>query len=214
MAEAGSWPQIRDHGLLSTSALLDRYQISGPRREVIEKAHRPECVTIIADGLPDAIVRDQKPMSDGALSKCLQDGLTPSEWYRILNARTFFWASRQRLRGLLGARAYRDRPQTVLTVDTRSLVEAYRDRIELSPINSGSTIFKPAPRGHRTFQSIDQYDYRAWRDKRGPENAIVELVVRGGIPDIRDHVLAVHEVRNGLANPIWRRPGTSSDIGP
>src|SRR5262249_40369294 len=34
MAEPGSWPAIRDHGLLSTSALLDRYGIMGEARDV------------------------------------------------------------------------------------------------------------------------------------------------------------------------------------
>ena len=36
MAEEGSWPSIRRHGLLSTSALLDRCLVSGRRRAGIE----------------------------------------------------------------------------------------------------------------------------------------------------------------------------------
>jgi hypothetical protein len=64
-----------------------------------------------------------------------------------LNSRTFFWLSRYRIWSLLGARAYRDVSQTVLTVDTRSLVAAHRPRIWLSPMNSGSTIYNPLPRG-------------------------------------------------------------------
>jgi hypothetical protein len=46
MAEAGSWPSIERHGLLSTTALLDLFEISGPRREAIESARRPESVKI------------------------------------------------------------------------------------------------------------------------------------------------------------------------
>ena len=35
MAECGSWPSIRRHGLLSTSALLDLYGVQGAERDVI-----------------------------------------------------------------------------------------------------------------------------------------------------------------------------------
>ena len=34
MAEGGGWPAIRQHGLLSTSALLNLYGVEGPQREV------------------------------------------------------------------------------------------------------------------------------------------------------------------------------------
>lgn len=214
MAEPGSWPAIRDHGLLSTSALLDRYGVAGASRAAIEASRRTHCVTITREGLPDAVIRDQLPMSDAALRKCLKDGLTPADWYRMLNARIFFWLSRARLRRLLGARAYRDRPQTVLTLETRSLVEAHADRIELSPINSGSTIFNPAPRGRQMFRPIADYDFDGWCRKRGAEDAVVELVVREGAPDIKDHVITVNDWAGGTATEIWRRPGADPAVGP
>ena len=214
MAEPESWPAIRDHGLLSTSALLSRYGIRDDARAAIEAQHRPECVTIGGTGLPNAVVRDQKPMSDGALSKCLEDGLAPVDWYRMLNARTFFWLSRDRLRRLLNARAYRDRPQTVLTLETRSLVKVHASRTELSAINSGSTLFNAVPRGTRTLQAIDDYDYELWRKKRGAKDAVVELVVRDSVPDVKDHVVAVHDFASGKFSEIWRRSGADPSIGP
>jgi hypothetical protein len=216
MAEPGSWPAIRDHGLLSTSALLDRYGVEGEARDAYEAKRRPKCMRIQKEGLPDVIIRDQKPMTDKALKKCLEDDLTPADWYRILNARTFFWLSRNRLRGLLGARAYRNRPQTVLTIHTRSLVEAHVERAELSPINSGATLFGAGvKRGRRTFLPIAEYDFEGWNKKRGAtEDAVVELVVRGGVPDIRNHVLAVHDWSKGAATEQWRRPGADPAIGP
>jgi hypothetical protein len=216
MAEAGSWPAIRDHGLFSTSALLDRYGIQGEARDAIEARRRSTCVTIRREGLPDVVIRDQKPMRDDALRSCLEDGLTPAEWYRILNARTFFWLSQDRLRRLLGARAYRNRPQTVLTLDTRSLVEAHAERIELSPINSGATLFgSPVKRGRRTFLPITEYDFEEWSKKRRANgDVIVELVVRDGVPDIREHLIAVHDSANGAPAEVWRRPGAAPHIGP
>lgn len=214
MAEAGSWPSIRDYGLLSTSALLDRYEVDDEVRAAVLGERRPTGVTISRKGMPNAVIRDNIPMSDGGLRKCLQDGLTPSDWYRMLNQRTFFWVSRVRLQRLLSARAYRNRRQTILTVNTRTLVEAHKDRVELSPINSGSTIFNPVARGISTFQSIADYEYDLWRSKRTVENAIVELIVLDQVPDIRNHVIAVHDSNGGTFTEVWRRRGTDRSIGP
>ena len=46
-------------------------------------------------------------MSDAGLYKCLCDGLTPREWYRMLNSKVFFWVTRERLEKMLNARAYK-----------------------------------------------------------------------------------------------------------
>ena len=42
MANAGTWPSIRGRGLLSTSALLDLFEIRGQERERIESQHGEE----------------------------------------------------------------------------------------------------------------------------------------------------------------------------
>lgn len=41
-----------------------------------------------------ALVRDDKPMQEGSLKKCLV-GMTPREWYEHLNRRVFFWAEKE-----------------------------------------------------------------------------------------------------------------------
>ncbi|ACA15807.1 conserved hypothetical protein [Methylobacterium sp. 4-46] len=214
MAEDGAWPSIRAQGLLSTSALLDRYGLSGPARDALEARRRPQGTRIARAGLPDAVVRDQKPMSDAALRRCLDDGLGPADWYRILNDKAFFWLSRRRLRHLLDARAYRGRPQTVLTLCTRSLVAAHRDRILLSPINSGAAFMRPVRRGRGTFMRIAAYPYAERRATRSRDDALVELTVAGGVPDVADHVLAVHRLADGAAAEIWRSPRAAPDDGP
>jgi hypothetical protein len=203
-----------EHGLLSTSELLDLYGITGERRELIESKRRPESVSVATKGMPKATIRDQKPMTESALKKCLPEGLEPAEWFELLNARVFFWLSRDRLRGLLKARAYRNHPQLVLTVDTASLVNAHLELIELSPLNSGATIYNPQPRGLDTFRSIADYPYDERRKTRSIEKSIVELVVRGGVPDIRDHLISAHRVENGEHSELWRRAGTAADDGP
>lgn len=214
MAEDGSWPSIRAHGLLSTRALLDLYRVEDEARVALLSHRRPQSVPLVHAGLPGAVVRDQKPLSDEGLRRCLAPGLTPRQWYETLNASVFFWLSRERLRRLLGARAYRNAPQTILTLDTGSLVSAHRDRVRLSPINSGATILKPQPRGRDTFRSIADYDFAARRRGRRPSEAVVELLVADGVPDVAAHVLAVHRCVRGTVEELWRAPRASPDDGP
>lgn len=216
MAEDASWDSVVKHGLLSTTELLDVYEFEGEERRKLESERRPESVQISREGLPSAVVRDQKPMTRSALEKCLTDGTTPEEWFETLNARVFFWLSKDRLQGLLGARAYRDRPQTVITLDTASLVDAHRDIITLSPINSGATIYNPVPRGRSTFMSIADFPFEERRKKmkKPIKDAVVELTVKGGVPEIEKHALAAHRVFKGAKTELWRREGSDPSEGP
>lgn len=196
MAEVDSWPNIQNHGLLSTSALLDLYKINGTERVGIESLHRPECIKIQRKGFPDAVVRDQKPMSDKALKKVLLDDLKPRDWYEILNQKVFFWSTKDKVINLLKARAYRDKAHDVLSVDTAKLVERYKESIVLCPYNSGSTIMKPVERGKDLFKPIDEYDFPFWKKKRGRSKAVTEVCVTGGVPLINEVVIDVHQMQN------------------
>ncbi|AUX45904.1 hypothetical protein SOCE26_074040 [Sorangium cellulosum] len=191
MAEAGSWPGIMRHGLLSTSALLDLFEFHGPKRDAIESAHRPKSLTITHPVHGRAVIRDQKPMSDKALLRALGGSLSPTEWYRLLNGMVFFWLTEKRLKRLLEAVEYRDKGQTVLTIDTARLLERHEHRVRLSPMNSGNTRPYPHPRGRDTFLPLSEYPFES-RRKRGLEPA-VELTVEYSVPDIRDVVLHVEE---------------------
>jgi hypothetical protein len=191
MAERGSWPAIRDYGLLSTTALLDLYGIDGIPRERIELRHRPSSVPIHGDGLPGAVVRDQIPMSDAGLERALPARLKPSDWYGLLNAKVFFWLSMERLHTLTGAKSYRDVEHDVLEVDTRSLIEAHREKIWLCPINSGCTKPIPHPRDETAFLRIADYPYAHWRGRRKRTERAVELAVDYSVPDIVHHVKRV-----------------------
>jgi hypothetical protein len=90
MAHDGAWPAIRDHGLKSVAALLDDYKVNCEQRLAFGSRRRPESVPLKIEGKPIAILRDQKPMTDSQLAACLCDGLVPSDWYELLNSRTFF----------------------------------------------------------------------------------------------------------------------------
>jgi hypothetical protein len=193
MAESGTWESVRARGLLSTSALLDLFEIRGEERRKIESERRPHSVTISHPQHGTAVIRDQKPMSESALLKCLKNGVSPSEWCQTLNNRVFFWLSKERLDRLLSARAYRDKQHCVLTVDSASLLAVHANSVTLSPINSGSTIFKPQPRGSSTFLRIADYPFEEWLAKRPIADAVVELVVDYAVKDIEKFVVKVEE---------------------
>jgi hypothetical protein len=191
MAERGSWPSIRRHGLLSTSALLDLYDVAGSEREAIEARRRPDGVVIESPSIGRAVVRDQKPMDDAGLRRCLHDDLQPEDWYRLLNRKVFFWLTSDRLLRLVGAKPYRSLEHDVLEIDAGALVSAYRRSITLSPINSGATKPFPAPRGRATFLPISDYPYADWSNRRKRGERAVELVVEHGVPDITRFVQRV-----------------------
>jgi hypothetical protein len=181
MAEPGSWEGIRRHGLLSTSALLDLFEVSGDTRERIESQRRRESVMIEHTLHGRAVIRDQKPMDDRGLMRALGDGITPRQWYELLNRHVFFWVSEVRLNRLLRARAYRSKQQMVLTLLTRPLLERYADNVVLSPMNSGATKPYPFPRGLNTFLPMSEYPLAEWDRKRRRTEPVVEVAVRHGV---------------------------------
>lgn len=188
MAEADTWQSIHTKGLLSTSALLDLFEIKGSARFQIESCHRPASVEIKHPIHGNAVIRDQIPMRESALKSCLTD-MSPQQWYEILNKRVFFWLTSERLLRLLRARAYRKKKHCVLTIDTQKLIDLYGDKVALSPINSGSTIYKPLPRGSSTFQPPSNYPFYERRKTRTVQAAIAELTVEYSIPQIMQIVV-------------------------
>ena len=206
MAHEDSWPSIHEHGLLSTRALLDLFEIGEEERRRIEAAHRPDSVTISHPVHGRAVVRDQKPMSDTKLARCLTHGITPADWYRQLNHRVFLWATRDRLLAMVGARAYRAQPQTVLTICMRRLVDRYKDAIQVATINTGSTAYKAVPRGPGTFVPLADFDYEASRIKRGRQRAIAEVVIDYSVPDVRDLIVLVERWVDGVPSTVIWRP--------
>jgi len=205
MAEAGSWPSIRRHGLLSTTALLDLFEVRGELRRSLESRHRPESVEIRHPQHGVAIIRDQRPMREAALRRCLIC-MTPEQWYRTLNRHIFFWVTSERLNRLLTARAYRGRVHTVICLDTARVFDVDADNIRLSPINSGSTIYNPQPRGVNTFLRLRDYPFDIRRRARGVANAVAELAIRYRLPNIAECTLRVDHRRDGRVIETLYRP--------
>jgi len=197
MAEDESWESIRRLGLLSTSALLDRFEVEGEERLAIESARRPEIVRVEHPDHGVALVRYNKPMQEKSLERCLYGGMTPREWYEQLNRRVFFWVEWKRLLKLLDARVYKDRPHLVLEVDMAKLLQRHAGRVALSPINSGATFaMSPAPRGPGTFRRISDHP---------DDKPVVELAVNYAVPDVADLTLSVSRWHGAeRLEEVWR----------
>jgi hypothetical protein len=198
LAEAANWPAIRRDGLRSASALMDTAGVAGPARDALERGQR-----LRHTELPGGShLRDQRPMPPAALSGCLV-GMTPAEWYALVNGHVFFWLDPSRLNRQRAACG--PRPQVVLTVDADPLITAYADRVALTPINTGNARRRPAKRGAATFVPYAAWAASGWASEaaalgtreRERSRPPVELTVIGSIPNAMDFLLDVQELAPG-----------------
>ena len=202
MTAAGGWTGIREDGLIPVAGLLDRLGADAATREAVQFSRRGEQVELA----PGVVVRDNKVLNEKVLARALRDGLTPRDWYGILNARVFFWVNLARLDRLLAARPYRGTAHDVLAFDTLGVLRSHAGRVECAPINTGAAIMKAAPRGRSTFVPLAAVPHDAWKAKRGRADAVVEVAVPGGVPDAGDHLVEVRRRRAGEPDAVlWTR---------
>ena len=198
LADAANWSSIQRYGLLSTSALLDLSGVQGQEREQIERQQRIQQMTL-ANG---AVIRGQGPMPPSALERCLK-GITPYEWYALLNARVFFWLEKERLNRMLKANGRR--PQIVMILDTKQLLTAYAEQITLTPINTGNARRRPAIRGRQTFVPYNTWVETRWASEaealgtqlRPKSHSPAELTVLGLVSDVMNFVKKTSYIEPG-----------------
>lgn len=188
---------IRGHGLLSTSRLLDLFGTPADQREAIERRRRPASVALQHPVHGKAVITDNIPLSETALAACLDDGLTPADWLRMLNGRVFFWPDERSLAGLLGARANAGAAKRVLVFDTLGLARRHAAAIELAAFNTGNTRRRPVRRGLATFTPLLRHGYGEWRRLRGRLDVIREVTVVGGVADAADHLVDDYLITGG-----------------
>ena len=204
VTEGGAWESIRRNGLLSTAALLDRLRIFGEERESIESQIRPDSVELSGDGLGRIVIRDNRPLREHILARCLETSVP--EWCRLLNRRVFLWTTERRARRHLGARGHRDGPRDLIVLDTARLLERHLEEITLCAFNSGSALYPNAPtRGRASFVTVHDFPYDAWRSRRAAREVVVEICVDRHIPDIEHLVRRVERIAPGRLG----RRGTS-----
>ena len=203
MSAPGSWPSIRKHGLLSTTALLDLFEYDGETRQKIESNRRPDWVTIRHPDHDSIMIRDQCPLSDAGLQEALPKDMSPACWYEILNGMVFFFPCKERLKRMLNV--YREYRNTVLVVSTKSLLKTNEQSVYWSPINSGFTknknIKSIAYRDRNTFVRLGAEAVLVRGRKR---SNLVEIAVKYAVHDIAEHVERVIEVGGRKASEaIW-----------
>ena len=200
MAEAGIWDSIRQHGLLSVAALLNLFEIKGKRRSELLSQWRSDSVPVEHPSFGVAVIRDQHPMPAQKLEKVLEEGLSPGDWYEILNRKCFFWVDEERLNRMLNTALYRNKEHDVLTLDTRKLLERNLERVTISHINTGYAGRSVNMRGMDTFHKIQECS------RVGRKSGIAELTVERKVPNIEEVAISV-EVRKGdeTLRTIWKR---------
>jgi hypothetical protein len=195
LADATNWPSIQKDGLHCANVLIQRSGLHGAAREALARRQR-----LTGTELPNGIrLRDQCPMPAAALARCLV-GMSPADWYALINTRVFFWLNPDRLNRQ--RRACGARPQVVLTVDTAKLISVWGHRISLTPINTGNARRQPARRCAATFVSYKTWLESAWSSEaaalgtkpRPRSHVPTELTVEGSIPDAMRFVVRVREL--------------------
>ena len=198
MAEPGSWPAIAEIGLLSTQQLVAECDVPTEEAARILHTRRRTSVRLHHPRVGPLTLRDQNPLREHHLTTALTD-MTVEQWLDVLNDRVFFWLHPARLDGLLSARLYRDRSHDVLVLNTRELLDRYGDRVRITAMNTGATLFPGAPpRGSDTFMRVADFPFAERRRGRPLADAAVELAVIGGVPDITDLVHRVERRKGPL----------------
>ena len=198
-------------------------------RSAVGCSARHDCVHVKApESSLTAIIRDQEPLSDDTLDRQLsrqrkrRPNSTPTfeAWHKRQNDRAFFFPTRAGAEVM--ANKYQNQkehnpeekripknkraPQDMLVVCTKSLVDEYGKRIELSARNSGDLRregdLSKKPDWYRRhdelFLTLHRFDYESWLRRSPRQNPVKEVTVRGGVPDISDHVIKVVQM-NGPA---------------
>ena len=197
LADRDNWAAIQRDGLHSAAVLIARAGLRG-------RAARPFAgYRDTGMQLPSgARLRDQRPMPPAALQRCLDDGLSPDDWYRLVNDKVFFWLDEDRLHRHVAACG--KRPQLIVTVDLRALVERHGSRAFVTPFNVGNARRRPAARGRRTFVPLAAWLTARWQSEAEPGAAPrarshrpAELAIAGSVPDLMALVVAVRPARQG-----------------
>ena len=192
LAHAQAWPDLQEHGLLSTAALVSRSSLTPEVREQVLTERRPEAVHLEVPDFESVVVRDQAPLNLAKLAGALTDGMTTQEWLSFLNSLVFLFPDRVTLETLY--EKYKTEPAVVVELNARSLVEAYGALVRVSSINSGATVYVAASRGRETFRGIRQFD-----NKR----KVKEVALTVDIPDLASHVVSVER---------WEPDGTRTPL--
>ena len=173
VAEHGAWPSIESNGLLSTSAILDLLGIQGADRIALEARPRSRLAILGGPGLPSVTLRDQRPLLP-LRDEHLDGGMKVADWCRELNRRVYLFTDQDD-----AARLLHSYPgQRLFTIRSSDLLARHAPDVQVSGINTGYAMRRPARRGPATFVPLERFS----------NGRIKEFTVLRSIPDFADLV--------------------------
>ena len=178
--DASNWPAVQRDGFRTAASLMRAAGVD----EGAQRRFRPTGET-----LPSGVyIRDQKPMPPSALKRCLDAGLTPEDWYAMVNMGIYFWVDRDRADR--HQRALRGRPQVRLELSVERILDEYGSVAFLTPFNIGSALRRQAQRGPRSLVPVERWREAAWLDEATPGCSVrrsshrpAELVIQHDMPN-------------------------------
>lgn len=165
---------ILDNGFSSAAELIRRFGCADSESPLCSQRKQP---VEIAAPWGSVTLNDQKPLPRAGLLRCLE-GLSPEDWYAELNERIFFFPHRKAAERFASVRTSAMPERTIFAVDSRELYELGGARLELSAINTGNAMRRPAKRSRATFQPIEEYPLELSIRSRGWRRAVAEVSVR------------------------------------
>ena len=164
---------IVEDGVLHPAAWLLR---AGGRGAMVRE--RCTQATVIAVGGRRVVIRDQKPLAQGAID--LTDGWSFGDWVQHLREHVFFWPVRAADLSGYGRRFEGkavENNQVAMVFDTRELLERNRGGARVSVCNAGALRHHPvsgrARRGPGTLVEPDRF--------AGTPGTVIEVAFRGRV---------------------------------
>gem|GEM_PF-1486923 len=161
LSDARNLSQIVKEGKLYSSVeLAEKSSLDDEDKKKIILQRRPTHKLIPIEGVI-YYIRDQRPVSEKNLLKCLTPGWTLANFYLLINSRVFFWPTVKRLESHFSR--YRAENPVIIRVSTEEILKINQNA-EFCRLNSGATRSSsyldgaPPVRGDGTFLSADQYD--------------------------------------------------------
>lgn len=207
LIEAQNWQSIQRRGLLPSEQLIREAFPTISEQTALISSHRKNH-TVLPTGVH---VRDQKPMPPAALKACLI-GMTPAEWYALVNAHVFFWFDRERANRQRAACA--GRAQYLAVVRTEALIGMFGDFSYVTPFNVGYALRRPAKRGERTLVPYKTWLVSRWQSEtsatgskpRSATHEPAELLIRAPIPEFTRLIQSLIKLEPGQSLAPCVRP--------
>ena len=197
----GTWASMMQLGLLSARGLEDWYRSLPDRQKSLVTNHMMRLDSLEAElNMPREIPNRHRTLPTAAWA-------VAEDWCERMNVKAFFFLRQEDAEDMVAE--YQDHlvPRDMIVVSTESLIEAHRSKIELSAVHScldfpGRRVPPNYPlpgRPHDAlFCPIADYPYGTWRKLHGRIEAVRELAVMGGVPDISRHVIDVVQMAVGV----------------